>query len=217
VRGSYDVPVRTRALLWIWLSCASACERADAGSNARKTALPRDEPEARLAFVLPTPAEGPAPPPAPAAVLPAPRRVVVAPSPPKRERPVPAPVETAAPPPVEVELPVPPPPAPPPPPPPPRRPPQNLPDGAQPATPSPSNAAPEFPAAARGRGLEGVVALKIVVTASGSVGEIRVLKGEEPFVRAAVSAVRQWRYTPARFQGEAIAVWKIVKVPFRLR
>jgi protein TonB len=109
------------------------------------------------------------------------------------------------------------PPAPPAPPPPkPRSAPQNLPDGAQAAEPDDGNRMPEFPESARAAGVEGLVILKIVVSENGAVKDIQVMKGEEPFVSAAVSAVKTWRYRPASFQGEPIAVFKIVKVPFKL-
>jgi protein TonB len=112
------------------------------------------------------------------------------------------------------------PPAPPaPPPPPPAKPksvPQNLPDGAEPAVPDDRNVTPEFPEAARKQGVEGLVILKIVVSETGAVKDVQVMKGEEPFVSAAVAAVKTWRYKPASFQGEPIAVFKIVKVPFKL-
>jgi TonB family protein len=91
-----------------------------------------------------------------------------------------------------------------------------LPDGATPAVPDPDNAPPEFPAAARSRGVEGTVILKIVISERGLVQNVDVVKGDEPFASAARQAVARWRYRPASFQGEPIAVFKIVKVPFRL-
>jgi periplasmic protein TonB len=98
----------------------------------------------------------------------------------------------------------------------PRSVPQNLPDGAIPAEPDGSNATPEFPEAARAKGVEGLVILKIVVSETGAVKDVQVMKGEEPFVAAALAAVKTWRYRPASFQGAPIAVFKIVKVPFKL-
>lgn len=74
-----------------------------------------------------------------------------------------------------------------------------------------------YPAEAKAKGLEGMVILKIVITAEGSVGKIQVLRGEAPFIGAAVSMVKGWRYRPARVEGKAVAVFKILKIPFKLR
>ena len=38
-----------------------------------------------------------------------------------------------------------------------------------------------------------------------------------PFVAAALAAVRTWHYSPALVDGQATAVFRIVKIPFRLR
>lgn len=95
--------------------------------------------------------------------------------------------------------------------------PVNLPEDADPPEPSEENAQPEYPESARTTGQEARVVLKIVVEATGAVGRIQVLKGEEPFVSAALAAVRTWKYEPARLEGNAIAVFKIVDLKFQLR
>lgn len=93
----------------------------------------------------------------------------------------------------------------------------NLPEDAEPPVPDESNALPEFPEAARTAGKEGVVVLKVVIQLDGTVGKIQVMKGEEPFVAAAIAAVKQWRYEPARVDDEPTAVFRIVKIPFQLK
>ncbi|WP_434384660.1 energy transducer TonB [Melittangium boletus] len=98
----------------------------------------------------------------------------------------------------------------------PRAAPINLPESATPPRELDSNVAPEFPADMRSRGLEGLVILKIVVDDEGRVGAIKVMRGEEPFVGAAVAAVKSWRYAPALVAGQPTAVYRIVKIPFRL-
>lgn len=110
-----------------------------------------------------------------------------------------------------------PPPPPPPPPRPTRRAPINLPENATPPEAHSANAAPEYPPEARAKGLEGQVILKIVVTDQGAVTDVQVLRGEEPFRSAAIAAVQSWRYTAARIGGEPAAVYRIVKIPFRLK
>jgi protein TonB len=92
----------------------------------------------------------------------------------------------------------------------------NLPEEATPPVESAENRRPEYPELARAAGKEGKVILKVVITESGRVGDIKVLKGEEPFVEAAISVVKGWRYQPAMLAGRAISVFRIVQIPFRL-
>jgi len=95
--------------------------------------------------------------------------------------------------------------------------PMNLPEEADPPEAEEDNAVPEYPEEARTAGQESVVILKVVIEKDGSVGRIQVMKGDEPFVAAALAAVKQWRYSPAQLEGVPIAVYRIVKIPFRLR
>jgi periplasmic protein TonB len=95
--------------------------------------------------------------------------------------------------------------------------PVQLPEDADPPEEMEGNVRPEFPESARATGTEGLVVLKIVVEKDGSVGKITTMKGDEPFLAAALAAVKTWKYTPAQLDGEAIAVFRIVKIPFRLK
>jgi protein TonB len=94
--------------------------------------------------------------------------------------------------------------------------PVNLPEEATPAVESPSNRRPDYPEAARSSGLEGVVVLKFVITEKGQVTNIQVLKGDSPFVEAAIAVVKTYTYTPAMLDGRPIATFKTLKIPFRL-
>jgi protein TonB len=93
----------------------------------------------------------------------------------------------------------------------------NLPENASPPEAFEANAIPEYPSEARSKGLEGLVILKGVVEVDGRVTNLKVMKGEEPFVTAAMQAVRAWRFKPARVEGQPAAVYRIFKVPFRLK
>jgi len=95
--------------------------------------------------------------------------------------------------------------------------PVNLPEDADPPEPSEGNVQPEYPESARTTGQEAKVVLKLVVELDGSVGRIQVLKGEEPFVSAALAVVKSWRYQPATLEGTPLAVFKIVNITFSLR
>jgi len=91
-----------------------------------------------------------------------------------------------------------------------------LPEDAEPPTPARTNAVPAYPQEARASGRTGTVILKIVILADGTVANVQVLRGDEPFVSAAVEAVKHWRYEPAHYKGQAIAVYRIIQIPFKL-
>lgn len=77
---------------------------------------------------------------------------------------------------------------------------------------------PDYPEAARRARLEGTVILEAIITASGAVQEIRVLRSLHPLLdEAAERAVRQWRYRPATLHGRSVSVYLTVTVDFHLR
>lgn len=91
-----------------------------------------------------------------------------------------------------------------------------LPEDATPPVPARANLLPEYPQEARTSGKTGTVVLKVVVLPDGSVGDVKAMRGEEPFVSAAIAAVKKWKYEPARLNGQAITVYRIVQIPFKL-
>ena len=91
-----------------------------------------------------------------------------------------------------------------------------LPEEATPPVPSRSNTPPAYPQDARLAGTTGVVTLKVIILADGSVGDVQVMRGEEPFASAAIAAVKKWKYEPARHEGQPITVYRIVQIPFKL-
>jgi protein TonB len=77
---------------------------------------------------------------------------------------------------------------------------------------------PRYPESARTAGIEGVSLLRFVVLADGLVGTVNVEKsaGHPDLDRAAIEAVRTWRFEPARRGKEAVAVWVTIPVRFQL-
>lgn len=76
---------------------------------------------------------------------------------------------------------------------------------------------PTYPEAARKARMEGVVILEAIITASGAVEDVKVLKSVNPLLDAsAVRAVQQWRYKPATLNGRAVRVYLTVTVTFNL-
>ncbi len=91
-----------------------------------------------------------------------------------------------------------------------------LPEDAAPPRPFPDNPKPPYPTEARKRGVTGVVILKVIIDSTGRIAKVDILKGKEPFVSAAVQAVKKWRYTPAYYEGEPISIYRVIKIPFKL-
>lgn len=80
-----------------------------------------------------------------------------------------------------------------------------------------SNPKPEYPPVAIRRGYEGTVVLEVEVLPDGAVGDVRVKSssGHAILDRAAVDAVRLWRYEPARSLGRSRR--SLVEEPVRFR
>ncbi len=76
---------------------------------------------------------------------------------------------------------------------------------------------PLYPEAARRARLQGRVILRAVIGTGGDVEGVEVLSASEPlFKEAAVVAVKEWKYRPARHHGIPVAVYFTVTVSFVL-
>jgi TonB family protein len=73
---------------------------------------------------------------------------------------------------------------------------------------------PDYPAAARPAKLQGVVVLDVVVGRDGSVVDVHALNGPEVLARAAMDAMRWWRFQPYRVDGQPVVVETTVAVEF---
>jgi TonB family protein len=60
------------------------------------------------------------------------------------------------------------------------------------------NPTPAYPAFARQLNLSGTVKIKVVVSPDGQVKHVEVVGGHPLLVNAAVDAVKQWKYAPAK-------------------
>jgi len=79
---------------------------------------------------------------------------------------------------------------------------------------------PEYSDLARNLGIEGIVELEVEIFTDGSVGAVRVLRsllsGPYGLDEAAVDAVKQWEFQPARSNGIPVAVWVSFSIEFGL-
>ena len=81
------------------------------------------------------------------------------------------------------------------------------------------NPPPRYPAAARLRGYEGSVRVEVLVDREGKVRDLRLVEssGHAMLDRAALGAVKGWKFEPARRGEEKVEMWVTVPVTFRLR
>jgi TonB family protein len=74
---------------------------------------------------------------------------------------------------------------------------------------------PVYPAEARKERLEGTIALDIVVGRDGGVLRMHALNGPDVLARAAMDALRWWKFEPYRINGEPAVVETTVAVEFK--
>jgi len=74
---------------------------------------------------------------------------------------------------------------------------------------------PAYPAEARKANLQGIIALDIVIGRDGSVVSMHALNGPEVLARAAMDALRWWKFEPYRVNGEPAVVETTVAVEFK--
>ena len=77
---------------------------------------------------------------------------------------------------------------------------------------------PTYPAAPRRLGIQGTTMLRVHVLADGRIGDVLVERsaGHPDLDQAATDAVRRWRFEPARRGDDAVAMWVLLPVEFRL-
>ncbi|AUH53223.1 energy transducer TonB [Chromobacterium sp. ATCC 53434] len=82
-----------------------------------------------------------------------------------------------------------------------------------------NNPKPSYPTVSREGGEEGTVRLRVLVSAQGAPQEVSVQdsSGFPRLDRAALAAVKRWRFIPAKRGGEAIAYPFIVPIEFSLK
>jgi protein TonB len=75
---------------------------------------------------------------------------------------------------------------------------------------------PEYPELARMTRVEGAVEFEAIIGKDGTIDQLKVLKGHPLLVKAALEAVRQWRYQPTLLNGEPVEVVTEITVNFKL-
>ncbi len=82
-----------------------------------------------------------------------------------------------------------------------------------------NNPAPTYPSISRRMGEEGKVILRVLVNAKGLPEQVEVKQssGFERLDKAAVQAVKRWKFTPGTRNGVPEAMWNNVPVNFVLQ
>ena len=78
---------------------------------------------------------------------------------------------------------------------------------------------PVYPESARRKRISGEVVLRFLLEASGSVTHLQVVRSDPRgvFDQASLAAVKQWRFSPAMKDGQAVPAWVEVPLHFSLR
>jgi protein TonB len=75
---------------------------------------------------------------------------------------------------------------------------------------------PEYPALAKLARIQGSVALRAVISKQGTIENLQAVSGPPLLIKAAVDAVRQWRYRPYVLNGDPVEVDTQITVNFTL-
>lgn len=90
-------------------------------------------------------------------------------------------------------------------------------DGKVLATKRLDHTGPEYPIEARMKHISGTVLMRVVISKAGIPTQIEIFSGADPLLdRAALEAVKQFRYSPATVNGEPAEVDSVISVIFSL-
>ncbi len=74
---------------------------------------------------------------------------------------------------------------------------------------------PDYPQSMKRDGISGMVAVKVEIDETGSVATCSVSKSSNPaFEEAAMSAVKNWRFTPAKKNGNPVRISLVIPIKF---
>jgi periplasmic protein TonB len=74
---------------------------------------------------------------------------------------------------------------------------------------------PVYPDSARASGQRGSVVLQVLIGRDGTVQDAKFIQGSLVFARAAIDAVKQWRFKPYAMNGRAVSVQSLITLNFK--
>jgi periplasmic protein TonB len=75
---------------------------------------------------------------------------------------------------------------------------------------------PDYPPEAVSKHIEGTVRLKLIIGTDGAPRQLQVISGQPLLVKAALDAVRKWRWEPTTINEQPVEVVTEVDVNFKL-
>jgi protein TonB len=75
---------------------------------------------------------------------------------------------------------------------------------------------PTYPSIALQMRIEGSVDLLATISKTGSITAVKILHGDPQLARAALEAVKQWKYKPYLLNGEPVEIQTQITVNFKL-
>jgi TonB family protein len=76
--------------------------------------------------------------------------------------------------------------------------------------------APKYPESARRDHIQGTVLLLAEIGTDGAIHNLRLISGEPSLAKAAIKAVKQWKYKPYYLKGKPVEVETQIQVNFAL-
>jgi len=77
-------------------------------------------------------------------------------------------------------------------------------------------AQPVYPASALQMHIEGAVELLATISKNGDISSVKIVSGDPRLARAAVDAVKQWKYKPYLLNGEPVEIKTQITINFKL-
>jgi TonB family protein len=75
---------------------------------------------------------------------------------------------------------------------------------------------PEYPEEARQQRIQGAVVLEVRIGRDGAIEEVKLVSGQPLLAKAAIAAVKQWRFKPRLENGQPVGMQTRVTLNFRM-
>jgi protein TonB len=68
----------------------------------------------------------------------------------------------------------------------------------------------------KSEGIEGTVVVRFVITESGDVGSVSVVKGHPRLDPIVIQTVKTWKFKPAMVDGKPVATYQVARFNFKI-
>ena len=79
-----------------------------------------------------------------------------------------------------------------------------------------SKVQPQYPPMARQLKVEGMVEMQVNITDTGAVDTVSTVSGNPILARAALDALKKWKFTPFKSEGKAVKATTVISLNFKL-